>query len=609
MAKRIHPLFPLWLVLGALVAAFLGERAYAGAETARTVLAVAALVMFGAAAVVRINAVLTAKPDTKPVARRLMLATLTVGAGLVLYALIPLVFTEDAGAHARIRGVLWAVWPVALVSGLFPLVAMELAVAPVAYIPTYEQARVFRASERALALALFISCLFLANFLANRHDTKWELSAGHQAVAGEQTLRAVRDLTKPVEVVLFYPRTNDVGERVAAYFEPLAAANPKLTVKTVDFALAGDLAKDTQVTENGYVALKCDKVTDKIRLGTSITSARSALRRLDANFIKSLVKVTTSKRVVYFTSGHGERAIGTPDKDDKRAPAKQLKQMLETWQFTVKELSVANGLADQVPEDAAMIVILGPERPFLAAEQATLLKATERGVRLFVALEGEREGDTLPELLGPLGLRFDKTVLANTQEHATVTRTPGDNWYIYSTNFSSHPSVTTMSRNARRLFTVFYKSGSLEKQEGALERVKTEMVIHAVDGTFRDADGDFKRDVGDDGKQKYELAAAVTRTSTTGKKDDEARVFVLADADAVGDELMKLVEGNNYLFRDIVIWLAKDEAPVTPVVTEEDVKIVHKKEDDSLIFYGTTFGLPALVMLAGMVANRRRRRS
>ena len=92
-------------------------------------------------------------------------------------------------------------------------------------------------------------------------------------------------------------------------------------------------------------------------------------------------------------------------------------------------------------------------------------------------------------------------------------------------------------------------------------------------------------------------------------QDDEARVFVLADADAVGDELMKLVEGNNYLFRDIVIWLAKDEAPVTPVVTEEDVKIVHKKEDDSLIFYGTTFGLPALVMLAGVVANRRRRRS
>jgi hypothetical protein len=609
MAKRIHPLFPLWLVLGALLAVFLGERAYAGAETARMVLAVVAVGLFGVAAVTRVNAALSAGSDTRPVARRFMQATLTVGAGLVLYALIPLVFTEDTSAHQRIRGVLWAVWPVVLVSGLFPLVAMELAVAPVAFIPTYEQARVFRASERALGLALFISCLFLANFLADRHDTKWELSAGHQAVAGEQTLRAVRDLTKPVEVVLFYPRANDVAERVEAYLEPLAAANPKLTVKKVDFALAGDLAKDAQVTENGYLALSSDKVTDKIRLGTNITSARSALRRLDANFIKALVKVTTSKRVAYFTSGHGERAIGSPDKDDKRAPAKLLKQMLETWQFTVKELSVANGLAEGVPADAAMILIVGPERPFLAAEQAALLDATARGVRLFVALEAEREGEAMAELLGPLGLSFERRVLVNEQAHAAVTRTAGDSWFIYSTKFSSHASVTTMSRNAQRLATVFYKAGSLEKKDEPLERVKTEFVLHAMDGTFRDADGDLQRDPGDDPKAKYELAAAVTRTSTTGKRDDEARIFVLADADVVGDELLKLVEGNNYLFRDVILWLSKDDATVAPVISEDDVKIVHKKEDDSLIFYGTTFGLPALVMLAGWLANRRRQRS
>jgi hypothetical protein len=130
-----------------------------------------------------------------------------------------------------------------------------------------------------------------------------------------------------------------------------------------------------------------------------------------------------------------------------------------------------------------------------------------------------------------------------------------------------------------------------------------------MDGTFRDADGDLQRDPGDDPKAKYELAAAVTRTSTTGKRDDEARIFVLADADVVGDELLKLVEGNNYLFRDVILWLSKDDATVAPVISEDDVKIVHKKEDDSLIFYGTTFGLPALVMLAGWLANRRRQRS
>ncbi len=30
-----------------------------------------------------------------------------------------------------------------------------------------------------------------------------------------------------------------------------------------------------------------------------------------------IAKVTTTKKVAYFTSGHGERAIGSSDKDDK----------------------------------------------------------------------------------------------------------------------------------------------------------------------------------------------------------------------------------------------------------------------------------------------------
>jgi len=610
MHKRIHAIFPTWLVVVALLALFVGERAYTGEQGTRMGFAGVAAAALAVALAVRFKEWAAAGADKKPVALQLLLCTLGVTVGLVLYGALAVVFTEDSASHERIRGVLWATWPAILTCGLFPLVALEMAVMPVAFIPIYERARVTKSVHRALALALFLSCLFVGNYLANRHDTKFELSAGHQAVASEQTIRAVRDLTKEVEVVLFYPRANEVAERVERYFEPLMAANSKLSLRRVDHALAGELAKDAKVTENGYVSVSHGTAHDKIRVGVKARSARSALRRLDGNFIKSVMKVTTSKKVAYFTSGHGERAIGSPDKDDKRTPIKKLKTQLEAWQFTVKELSVANGLADKIPDDAGLVLIMGLEKPFLQAEIDTLKAATKKGVRLLVALDATPGGDALPELLTALGLSYDPTPLANVASHAPLTRSKADRWSIYSNKFSSHASVTTMNRNARRLATVFSKSGALTKvEEGALDRVKTQMVVHGIDGTFADLDGDLEFDADSEKKARYELAAAITRTSTTGKKDDESRIFVLADVDVFADDLVKMVEGNIYMFRDVVLWLKKDAEPVAPTISEEDVKIVHRKKDDALLFYGTTFGVPALVLLLGGFANRRRRKA
>ncbi len=609
MSQRIHAVFPSWLVALSLVAAFLGERAFGADESMRLAFAGLAGLSLLIAIAVRLKEFTGASPAKKPVALRLVITTVGIGLSLATYALVAVVFTEDNATHERLRGVLWAIWPTLLVVTLFPLVALELAVLPVAFIPIYEHSRINKGVQRALALALFLSCLFLGNYLADRHDKKWELSAGHQAVASELTRSAIRDLTKDVQVIVFYPKANEVAERVETFFEPLVATSSKLTIKRLDHALGGDLAVDTSVSKNGYIAIRHGNVSEKIRIGTKARSARTALRKLDANFLKALIKVTTTKKVAYFTSGHGERPIGSSDKDDKRPSIRGLKRQLEAWQFTVKELSLANGLADKIPEDAGMIFIMGPEKPFMAVEIETLKAATDKGLRMLIALDAVPEGNAVPDLLAALGLSFDPTPLANLKSNAQITRTKADRWSLYSNRVSSHPSVTTMSRNSRRLATVFNQVGALTKLEkDAMPRTKTKMVIHSLDGTFADLDRDYELSSGET-KAKFELAAAVVRTSTTAKKSLESRVFVLADVDVLGDKLLKSVEGNVYLLRDIVVWLKKDAEPVTPTITEGDVKIVHKKDEDALFFHGTTFGMPALVLFMGWIANRRRRKS
>ena len=405
MTPRIHKLWPSWAVLIGLVVVFAGERVFAGQDTLRPLLAAVAAALLGAATVIRFQEWGAASQKKKGTAAILGASTAVIVVALVLYALIPLVFGGDDSASERMRAVLWAIWPIVLVTGALPLLFVESAVSPVAYIDRYESAQVSRSATRGVSLALFLSVLFVGNFLALRHDQKLELSAGHSATADEQTKRVVRDLTDKVKVVLFFPRANDVAERVAQYFEPLTALNDNLEVERIDHALAFELAKEAEVTENGYVALYRGKSHDKVQVGTKYKSARAALRRFDNNFVKALIRVTTDEKTAYYYAGHSERPFRRPPPDDKRGALTKLRRQLEAWQYKLKPFSIADGSATALPKDGEVLFIMGPEEPFLKEEIEVLQKAIKRGVRLFIALEGERTGDPMTGAARAVGTR------------------------------------------------------------------------------------------------------------------------------------------------------------------------------------------------------------
>jgi hypothetical protein len=604
--KRIHQLWPTIAAGLALVLVFIGERVLAGSDSGRITMAVGGGGALLVAAAMRFRELATAPEPNKPVARILLGCTVGLIAGLALYALIALVFTADDAKNTR--AILWAPSLTVLICSAVPLLLVEIATSAAAFIDRYEHGRVRQAFQRGLALALLLCSLVLINFLANRHEVKWDLSYGQRSIASEQTRKAVRDLSEPVKVRLFFPRGNEVAEFLTPYFESLSSLNPNLAVERVDHALAGQAAKDAGVTENGYIAISREKNHDKIRIGEKMTSARSALRKLDQNFIASLIKVTREKKTAYFTVGHGERSYQA-DAKETRSGLKILKELLDRNQFTTKNLGIAEGLSDKLPEDAAVVFMLGAEKEVSPAEIEAINRSIEKGgARMLIALEAEREGQTLDALLAPLGLKFDRTILANERSNVPLTRTEADRTLIWSNRYSSHESVTTMTRNAK-LATVFSKTGSLSKlSDKAPERTKVEMVLTAIDDTFADADNDLTFDRDGEKKSPFGLAAAITRTSTSGKKADETRLFIIADADVFTDDLIRF-EGNLNLLADVIYWLRAVEDPVVPTISAEDVQIVHKKEEDAFWFYSTTLGVPALVLSLGLVVTRRRRRT
>ncbi|MEQ8982140.1 MAG: hypothetical protein RL846_29600 [Deltaproteobacteria bacterium] len=135
--KRIHQLWPSWAILVGCVLLYVGERVFDTNETMRMALGISGVVLVLAAVVVRVNEMLAASPDKKPVAQRILFATLGVAAALALYGMIAFVFDGDDDAAKRTRGTLWGLWPTLLVVSASPLIALEVAVASVAFNPRY----------------------------------------------------------------------------------------------------------------------------------------------------------------------------------------------------------------------------------------------------------------------------------------------------------------------------------------------------------------------------------------------------------------------------------------------------------------------------------------
>lgn len=501
---------------------------------------------------------------------------------------------------SRWNGVLLAAGASLLLVGALGLIGGLVASSTSARMPWREPGRAARLRSRGHGAAWLMVAVFFANFIGARHELRLD---GDSAVAtpSDATLDATRALTVPTEVILFYPAANEVGDTVQRYFEALAATNPLLSVTREDHALAFDRAEKAEVSENGYVALLRGEAAKKIRIGEDPRGARGALRRLDGDVLRRLMELSVVGSVAYFTSGHGERSFDRAVRGDGRTAAKTMKRQLEAWQFSVKPLGLAHGSADQVPEDAGLVIVLDPSTPFLPGEVEALRAALDRGVRILLALDHGPMG--LEPLLDDLGVEMGPGPLAHPSAFAPLTRTAADRHAIWANRYSSHPSVSTMTRDDR-MVTVFQGTRGVQLRAAKTERTQPTLVLSAAEGTFADLDGDYRRSE-DEPSERYGLAAAVARTASVS----ETRVFVLGDADVFGDTLLEVSRPNLYLLRDVVQWLQIDTPTVVPTVQDRDVKIVHRAEEDAALFYGSTFGVPLLLLGIGALATRRRRAS
>jgi hypothetical protein len=606
--------------VGGLFSILLGERVLCTMTWARWLFTGTGLAMIAVYAAVRLIGASGADGE-----RRSAYRTLGIAAAVAVLAVLLELSGTDAGerligvanwatkARDRFEAIATVAWLSLLTLATLPILFAESALFQMRHSTRIEGRRVFtaRISALVLALAAVYGCLF--TYAAGELDIKADFSYFRTSKPSESTRKLAGSLSEPVKVTAFFPLISDVGHEVGEYLRDLGRASPKLTVEIHDRLLVPGLAKEEKVSQDGTIIVAQGPHRETMIIGTAMKDARGKLRTLDADFQKVLLRTSRAKRTFYITVGHGELSE-TPNAPDGRAVG-ALKKLLEQQNFSVSDLGLAQGLGNDVPKDAAVVAIIGPTREFMFGEVESLKRYAQGGGHLLLALEPNNTLD-IDRIAALAGLAFEPTVLANDKVFVTRRYSLSDRALLITNRYSSHASVSTLSRYASRAPSIFPVAGSLERRKDADPAFKIDFAVKTMPGTFADANGDFRLEDGEKVAQ-FNLAAAVSRQaekpadkdankSGADKGPAEMRAFVIADADALSDAVLGN-EPNTVLALDAVRWLAGEESITGAISTTEDVKIMHTRQKDLVWFYATIGGVPSIVLAAGLWYSKRRR--
>ncbi len=525
--------------------------------------------------------------------------------------------------------VMLGVWLILFIMGFFSAVGVEISHLNSGSGETAEPKRIFRSTVSWKLVGVLLIILVCVNYASAKKDKAYDWSYLKTTTPGESTQNMFKEAKEPIEAAVFYPRDNEVGLQVKQYFDFLASNAPGLKVNYYDHQLHPSKAEDFKVSRNGQVILRSGKKRERIDIGLEVKSARNSLRKLDGLVQKAFLRLSQEQKRIYFTRGHGEMSWAGSKKDPLNSIS-TLEGVLRNQNYSLRFLGLSDGSGTEIPEDAAAIVIAGPDQPFLKAEADAIARYIDRGGRLAVFLDVDKSikmgttvqrnaNDPLLKVLKAAGISFNANIIANDKNFVSATRSQADRWFIFSNTFSTHESVANLAKNDERVAMIAFRSGYYDVKESTGDwRAYT--TVRSLRDSFVDLNKNFKFDSKSEKRGSYSLGAAAVKSikakqpvkAGDDKKKDhvevtDARLVVFGDSNFISDALIRN-RANAIYALDSIRWLAGlSKEHGGEISSEEDVKIRHTNKEDAIWFSATVVVMPLLVLLAGFVATRRRK--
>ncbi|MGG6296947.1 GldG family protein [Leptolyngbya sp. AN02str] len=370
-------------------------------------------------------------------------------------------------------------------------------------------------------LAIFL----LANALGDRLNHRFDLTENRVFTLAPQTVEVVQSLEQPVTFYVFDAAPNNQDRDL---LENYRRRNPQqFRYRYIDPQVEPGIAQRFGVQNFGEVHLE---LGDRRQLVQSVSpEERLSERRLT----NALANITSDRQAaVYFIQGHGERQL-----DPGQDSLSQTVTNLEDERFTVAPLNLAE--TPQVPNDAAVVVLAGPQRALSTEELEALRQYQQRQSGLLVMVDPQTNPELTP-LLQPWGVQLSDRIL-----YSPSAGRDGVNTVI--TQYGSHPITQELGNG----ITVYPLARPLEitPVEG-IQAIPLLITGGDTQAWQVDAEGRLSPDTNNAPAGEMALGAAFSRSVDDAETDPSAEADAASEPEAILPEARMVVIGNSSFVSD-----------------------------------------------------------
>jgi hypothetical protein len=403
------------------------------------------------------------------------------------------------------------------------------------------------------------------NYIAAKRNQTWDLTNKKIFSLAPQTLSTLSALKEPVTAIGFLPATHPYYESLEAIFKQYHAGSDKFVYQLKDPRKNPDLAAKYQLKEG--------QATVVLTRGEGAKEAHAVLNVVsEQDLTNALIKLNTvGEQKVYYLMGHGEwsldEAAPTNNEEPSVTVAAEFKKSLLQEGYAPETLSLVEK-NNEIPRDAAALIIAGAKSPFTEGEKAALGKFLEQGGRLLYFADARGEPG-LDKLLALYGVQVDNGLVADNKVNPM-------NPYVIASAFYGDHEITRILKELKMNIEFPSTRGLSVLHEGLAQGVTPTPLVMTSPYAWEETNITDDPQLSDGEKTgSIPLVIASTRNTSTadGKRFDEGRVLVYGDAVVLVDALWGH-EANRNLVLNGIAWATTQVNKITIRPPDRDISTI-----------------------------------
>lgn len=448
------------------------------------------------------------------------------------------------------------------------------------------------AARRLLLPRVFgvVAALALAYGLevgADRANLVWDVTADDRYTLAPATREALARLPGPITATLYVDPDDNRARSTRLLLETLAAAGAgRVTARERSLEDSPEDVDRYQIDSSNTVVLALGERAETVARPTE-GALFEGLRHLAADH----------EQVVYVARGEGEGDLQRGDD----AGFTGLAEALKTEGFAVREMVTA--ALSEVPADAALVLLVAPQRPLRAEAIAALEAWLGRGGRLVALLEpGADTG--VEALLARFGFGLPDAVIVDPASGPVEGDAPGVNPIVFQ--YATHPA--THGLDATRM--VFFRRTRpvlAERKPQPDDELRAVAFASRRSWLAPNAAAVQRGAAPEQPAERREDYWPVLTVGAYPRPEGETRIAVFGDADFASNHYLRALY-NLDLLMNTIHWAAQREAEITlrpKSLTPDQYPLTPQQSLEML--YGVGLLIPELCVAAAAWIWVRRR--